>query len=60
MKVDYHNDKVRFVVSRAAIGNADEVRIAVRVGGTRTDGTSHGLTDWLSAPRAFTPWIAKG
>jgi len=60
MKVDYQHDKVRFVVSRAAIGNADEVRIAVRVGGTRTDGTSHGLTDWLSAPRAFTPWIAKG
>lgn len=60
MKVDYRSEKVRFVMSRAAIGDADEVRVAVRVGGTRTDGTGHGLTDWLSAPRAFTPWIAKG
>lgn len=60
MKIDYRRDKVRFVMSRAAIGHADEVRIAVRVGGTRTDGTGDGLTDWLSAPRAFTPWIAKG
>lgn len=60
MKVDYRREQVRFVMSRAAIGDADEVRIAVRVGGTRTDGTGHGLTDWLSAPRALTPWIAKG
>ena len=60
MKVDYRRDQVRFVMSRSAIGDADEVRIGVRVGGTRTDGTSDGLTDWLSAPRALTPWIAKG
>jgi hypothetical protein len=60
MKVNYRRDKVRFVISRHAIGDADDVRIAVKVSGTRTDGTRHGLTDWLGEPRAFTPWIAKG
>ena len=38
----------------------DEVRVAVRVSGTRTDGTSHGLTDWLREPRFFTPWVERG
>lgn len=60
MDVSYRRDKVRFTMSRHAIGDPSEVRIAVRVGGTRTDGTSHGLTDWLGAPRSFTPWIAQG
>ncbi|MEZ0579338.1 hypothetical protein [Nocardioides sp. MH1] len=60
MKVDYKADTVRFKISRAAIGDATDVRIAVRVGGSRTDGTTRGLTDWLGQPRAFTPWIAQG
>lgn len=60
MEVNYRRDRVHFVMTRAAIGGADDVRIAVRVGGSRTDGTSHGLTDWLSGPRVFTRWIAKG
>jgi len=60
MNVDYVADTVTFRMSRAAIGKAGKVRIAVRVSGTRNDGTSDGLTDWLGEPRSFTPWIAKG
>ena len=60
LRVDYAKDTVRMKMSRKAIGKADDVRIAVRVSGTRTDGTSHGLIDWLGQPRSFTPWIAKG
>jgi hypothetical protein len=60
MRVHYAKDTVRMKMSREAIGNADKVRIAVRVSGTRTDGTTHGLIDWLGKPRSFTPWIAKG
>ncbi len=60
MRVSYRRDKVRFTMSRHAIGDPGDVRVAVRVGGTRTDGTSRGLTDWLGEPRSFTPWIAQG
>jgi len=60
MRVDYAKDTVRMKMSRKAIGDAGKVRIAIRVSGTRTDGTSHGLIDWLGKPRSFTPWIAKG
>jgi len=60
MRVDYAKDTVRTKMSRKAIGNAGKVRIAVRVSGTRTDGTTHGVIDWLGQPRTFTPWIAKG
>lgn len=60
MTVDYLAETVTFRMSRAAIGKAGKVRVAVRVSGTRTDGTSNGLTDWLGEPRSFTPWIAKG
>jgi hypothetical protein len=60
MRVDYADDTVRMTMSRKAVGSAGKVRIAVRVSGTRTDGTSHGLVDWLGQPRSFTPWIAKG
>jgi hypothetical protein len=60
MRIDYAKDTVRMKMSRAAIGNAGKVRVAVRVSGTRTDGTTHGLVDWLGEPRAFTPWIAQG
>jgi len=35
-------------------------RIAVRVSGTRADGSSSGLVDWLGEPRSFTPWVARG
>ena len=60
MTVDYARERVRMRMSRAALGGPEEVRIAVRVAGTRTDGTSTGLVDWLGEPRSFTPWVARG
>lgn len=60
MDVDYAKEQVRFRISREALGATDKVRVAVKVSGTRTDGTSHGLTDWLGEPRSFTPWVKRG
>lgn len=60
MEVDYAKEQVRMRMSRAALGRPGKVRIAVRVVGTRTDGTSAGLVDWLGEPRSFTEWVAKG
>jgi hypothetical protein len=60
MTVDYDKEQVRMRISRKALGPTDEVRVAVRVSGTRTDGTSHGLVDWLGEPRSFTPWVERG
>ena len=60
MRVDYDKEQVRMRISRDALGPADKVRVAVRVSGTRTDGTSHGLVDWLGEPRSFTPWVERG
>ena len=60
MTIDYVADTVRMRMSRKSIGHAGPVRIAVRVTGTRNDGTSDGLVDWLGEPRSFTPWIARG
>ena len=59
MKVDYETEHVRMRIARDAIGSPDEVRVAVRVSGTRTDGTSKGLVDWLGEPRSFTDWVAQ-
>lgn len=47
-------------LSQAALGTPDAVRVAVRASGTRTDGTSHGLVDWVGRPRQFTPWTDRG
>jgi hypothetical protein len=47
-------------VSRAALGKPARVRVAVRVSGTRSDGSSAGLVDWLGEPRSFTRWVARG
>ncbi|MGB0100905.1 MAG: hypothetical protein WBP61_11560 [Nocardioides sp.] len=60
MRVDYAQDTVRFRIHRPGIGDPDDARVAVRVAGTRNDGSSHGLVDWLGEPRSFTPWIAHG
>ena len=60
MKVDYDAEKVRARITRAALDRPGKVRVAVRVSGTRTDGTSRGLVDWLGEPRSFTPWVARG
>ena len=47
-------------MARTTLGAPDRVRVAVRVSGTRTDGTSTGLVDWLGEPRSFTRWVARG
>ncbi|HEU4337881.1 MAG TPA: hypothetical protein VFR45_11250 [Nocardioides sp.] len=58
MRVDYDADRVRFRISRAALGSPEEVRVAVRVAGTRPDG-SETRTDWLGQPRSWTDWVAQ-
>jgi len=60
MKVDYDAEKVRARITRAALDRPGKVRVAVRVSGTRTDGTSRGLVDWVKQRRHFTPWVARG
>ena len=60
MNVRYARERVHIKLSRHAIGDPTDVRVAVRASGTRTDGTSHGLVDWVGEPRSFTPWIAQG
>jgi hypothetical protein len=60
MKVNYRKDTVRTTMSRAALGNPDDVRVAVRVSGARSDGSTDGLVDWVGQVRSFTPWLAQG
>ena len=60
LHIGYRKDRARVKISQPAIGSPDEVRVAVRASGTRTDGTSHGLVDWVGKPRKFSPWIARG
>lgn len=60
MRLDYDAEQVRMRMSRAALGHPDELRVAVRVSGTRSDGTSDGLVDWLGKPRSLTDWVARG
>lgn len=60
MVVNYAKEQVRMRMSREALGEPGAVRVAVRVSGTRSDGTSSGLVDWLGEPRSFTPWVARG
>ncbi|MDP3890042.1 hypothetical protein [Nocardioides sp.] len=60
MTIDYAKERVRMRMSRKTLGRPAEVRIAVRVSGTRKDGTSDGLVDWLGEPRSFTEWVARG
>jgi hypothetical protein len=60
MRVDYADEQVRMRISRAALDHPGRVRVAVRVSGTRTDGSSDGLVDWLGDPHSFTRWVARG
>jgi opacity protein-like surface antigen len=60
MKVDYADEQVRMRMSRAALDRPGRVRVAVRVAGTRTDGSGGELVDWLGTPHSFTPWVARG
>lgn len=58
MRIDYDREQVRMRVSRAALGSLDEVRVAVKVAGSRPDG-SNTRRDWLGEPRSFTEWVAQ-
>jgi len=58
MTVDYDRDQVRMRISREALGDPDEVRVAVRVAGTKPNGKNT-KQDWLGAPRSFTDWVAQ-
>jgi len=58
MRVDYDTEHVRFRMSREALGSPEQVRVAVRVAGYRSDG-SETPTDWLGAPRSFTDWVTQ-
>ncbi len=60
MRIRYDEDRVKLTMSRKAIGKPGAVRVAMRAWGTRTDGTHHGLVDWVSQRRAFTPWVDRG
>jgi len=58
MKADYDTEQVRMRISRDALGSPAEVRVAVRVAGTRPNGKDT-AQDWLGAPRTFTDWVAS-
>ena len=58
MRLDYEKEQVRMRISREAIGSPAQVRVAVRVSGTRRDGRA-GVVDWLGEPRSWTEWVAQ-
>jgi hypothetical protein len=60
LRVNYRHDTVRVRISQPALRRPDEVRVAVRASGNRTDGTSKGLVDWVGERRGFSLWIARG
>ncbi|HXH77444.1 hypothetical protein [Nocardioides sp.] len=59
LRLRYIKDQARIRIAREAIGSPDQVRVAVRVSGTRPNGTSMGVVDWLQEPRSFTDWVAQ-
>jgi hypothetical protein len=58
MTLDYDKEQTRMRMSRNALGKPGKIRVAVRVSGERTDGTS--VVDWLGEPRSYTRWVARG
>lgn len=58
MRIDYDDEQVRMRMSRETLGSPEQVRVAVRVAGTRPDGSSTAV-DWLGAPRGFTAWVGQ-
>ena len=59
LRINYDEERVRMRMSRAALGNPADVRVAVKVGGSQGDGKP-AVVDWLGEPRSYTPWVAKG
>lgn len=58
MRLDYVEEKTRMRMAQDCLGDVDQVRVAVKVAGQRTDGTT--LVDWLGEPRQFTAWVPRG
>ncbi len=58
MTLDYAEEKTRMRIGQGCLGDVDRVRVAVKVAGERTDGST--VTDWLGGPRQFTDWVARG
>ena len=58
MKLDYAAEKTSIKISRKALGGADDVRVAVRVSGQRSDGTH--VVDWMGKPHSWTLWLDRG
>ena len=60
MVVRYEVDRVHVTLSRHAISDLTDVRVAMRASGNRSDGSTDGLVDWVGEPRSFTPWLDQG
>ena len=58
LKLDYAEETTSMRISRKALGGADEVRVAVRVAGQRTDGSK--VVDWMGKPRSYSLWLDRG
>lgn len=58
MRLVYRKNRTRIRISRAALGDVDRVRVAVKVAGNRTNGST--VTDWLGGRRSWTRWVARG
>jgi hypothetical protein len=58
MRLDHGHEKTRIRMAQDCLGDVDQVRVAVKVAGQRTDGTT--LVDWLGEPREFTAWVPRG
>lgn len=58
MRIDYDAEQVRMRISRGTLGLPGEVRVAVKVAGSRPDGSTT-RRDWLVGRRVFTDWVAQ-
>jgi hypothetical protein len=58
MRLNYADDLTRVRMSRACLGRPDDVRVAVRAGGSRAGGDQ--VVDWLGGRRDWSRWVAKG
>lgn len=58
MRLDYSREMTHIRIGRACLDGPGKVRVAVRSGGERPDGTR--VRDWLDGRRVFTPWVSRG
>lgn len=58
LRLNYAEDISQFRMSRRCLARPEAIRVAVRVGAARGDGTE--ATDWLRSRRAFTRSVARG